>query len=116
MTLRIYGIKNCGTMKKAFEWLDAQHIPYSFHDYKKNGVDAVTLTNWTDEVGWQKLLNTKGTTWRGLSDAERADIDAVKAIELMEAKPSLIRRPVITGAAKLLVGFDPALYAEILKG
>ena len=114
--LTIHGIKNCSTMKKAFDWLDAEGLVYQFHDYKKNGISADTLQAWVDALGWEKLLNTKGTTWCTLLDEERTNVDAAKAIALMQAKPSLIRRPVISGGESLVVGFDPARYAEILKG
>ncbi len=114
--LIIYGIDNCSTMKKAFDWLTTENLVYQFHNYKKNNITAATLQTWVDELGWEKLLNTKGTTWRALEPEERADLDVAKAISLMQAKPSLIRRPVISGAKSLVVGFDPARYAEILKG
>ncbi|HEX5127198.1 MAG TPA: ArsC family reductase [Rhodocyclaceae bacterium] len=113
--INIFGIKNCNTMKKAFDWLDTQRLAYHFHDYKKAGVTTEALQNWTRQVGWQKLLNTQGTTWRGLSDAERSDMDEAKAIALMVAKPSLIKRPVIDTGKKLLVGFDEANFAKNLK-
>ena len=114
--LTIHGIKNCSTMKKAFDWLDAESLEYRFHDYKKNGISADTLEAWVEAIGWEKLLNTKGTTWRTLSDEERTNVDTAKAIALMQSKPSLIRRPVISGAGSLVIGFDPARYAELLKG
>jgi arsenate reductase (glutaredoxin) len=107
----VFGIKNCSTMKKAFDWLDAQGVDYVFHDYKKLGIDASHLSDWCRSAGWQQILNTRGTTWRGLSEGERADIDEARAITLMCAKPSLIKRPVIEHAGKLLVGFDEAAYA-----
>ena len=114
--LIIHGIKNCSTMKKAFDWLDAEGLEYRFHDYKKNGISADTLEAWVEAIGWEELLNTKGTTWRTLSDEERTNVDTAKAIALMQSKPSLIRRPVISGAGSLVIGFDPARYAELLKG
>jgi len=113
--ITIYGIKNCNSMKKAFDWLSANHVEYAFHDYKKSGIDAATLQAWANEVGWQKLLNTQGLTWRGLDASEKADVDAEKAIALMVAKPSLIKRPVISGGKKLLVGVDETAFAQALK-
>lgn len=113
--LRIYGIKQCSSMQKAFAWLDAHSLQYDFHDYKKNGIDAVTLQTWCAQAGWQVLLNTRGTTWRKLSEDERQDVDEAKAIRLMQANPSLIKRPVITGGTQLVVGFDEARLAAALE-
>ncbi|MBN2972460.1 ArsC family reductase [Roseomonas aeriglobus] len=110
MTLTFYGIPNCDTVKKARTWLDSRAIAYTFHDYKKLGADRDKVTAWADEVGWEKLLNRAGTTFRKLPDADRADLDQAKAIELMVAQPSLIKRPVVEGAGALLVGFKPELY------
>ena len=107
----LYGIPNCDTVKKARKWLDAKGVEYRFHDYKKAGVDEGALSDWVDEAGWEALLNKRGTTFRALSDAEKADIDAAKAIRLMVANPSLIKRPVVAGAGGLLIGFGEADYA-----
>ncbi|WP_294337619.1 ArsC family reductase [uncultured Sphingomonas sp.] len=111
MTPTLYGIPNCDTVKKARTWFDTHGIAYTFHDYKKLGADRAKLAAWAAEVGWEKLLNRAGTTFRKLSDADRADIDQAKAIELMVAQPSLIKRPVVEGAGALLVGFKPEVYA-----
>lgn len=113
--ITIYGIKNCTTMKHAFEWLAEAGLAYRFHDYKKTGADTALLQNWAGRVGWECLLNTRGTTWRGLSEAERAGVDAARALALMHAKPSLIKRPVLDTGAVLLVGFEPERYAQVLK-
>lgn len=110
MTLTIYGIPNCDTVKKARNWLDGRGVAYAFHDYKKSGIDAITLGRWADVVGWDVLLNRAGTTFRGLSDADKADIDRDKAIALMVAHPSLIKRPVLEGAEVTLVGFKPDIW------
>ena len=107
MTVTLYGIPNCDTVKKARAWLDAKGVAYAFHDYKKAGIDAETLDRWAHAVGWELLLNRAGTTFRKLSESERADIDRAKAIALMLAQPSLIKRPVVAGAGPLLVGFRP---------
>lgn len=108
----IYGIKNCGTMKKAFAWLDAHGIAYRFHDYRKAGIDAATLERWCDKLGWQTLVNTRGTTWRRLDEREKVVADTRGAIALMSAHPSLIRRPVVeTASSEVLAGFDPARLA-----
>jgi arsenate reductase (glutaredoxin) len=107
MTVTLHGIPNCDTVKKARTWLDEQGVSYQFHDYKKQGVDAGALRGWVAEAGWEKLLNRAGTTFRKLPDADRADIDADKAV----ANPSTIKRPVVTGAGALLVGFKPDEWA-----
>jgi arsenate reductase (glutaredoxin) len=107
----IYGIRNCDTMKKARAWLDAHGVAYDFHDYKTAGIDAARLKGWAAKVGWETLLNRAGTTFRKLPDADRAGIDAAKAIALMVAQPSMIKRPVIEAGDALLVGFRPDAYA-----
>ncbi len=112
MTTTIYGIKNCDTMKRAFAWLKEHQIEYAFHDYKKSGVTATMLETWASRVGWETLLNTRGTTWRGLSDEERENVDARKAIRLMQRHPSLIKRPVLAHGKELLVGFDASAYQK----
>ena len=115
MTMTLYGIRNCDTMKKARAWLDARGVTYAFHDYKVAGIDAATLSAWASSVGWETLLNRAGTTFRALTDAEKADLDAAKAIALMVANPSMIKRPVLTGAAGVpLVGFSAAAYEAAL--
>lgn len=108
MTVTVHGIPNCDTVKKARNWLDAAGIAYQFHDYKKLGVDAGRLAVWVGEVGWEPLLNRAGTTFRALPDADKTGIDAAKATALMLANPSMIKRPVVTGAGPLIVGFKPA--------
>lgn len=110
MATTLYGIKNCDTMKKARTWLEAHGIPYVFHDYKAAGIDAETLARWAAIAGWEVLLNRSGTTFRALADADKADIDQGKAIRLMMANPSMIKRPVLEQGGKLLVGFKPDAY------
>ncbi|HEY9212899.1 MAG TPA: ArsC family reductase [Ancylobacter sp.] len=110
MGITIYGIKNCDTMKKARDWLDGHGVAYAFHDYKAAGIDAAHLKAWAGKVGWETLLNRAGTTFRKLPDADKADIDEPKAIALMLAQPSMIKRPVLDTGSKLLVGFKPELY------
>ena len=112
MTVTIYGIKNCDTMKKARAWLDAAGVAYQFHDYKKEGVDAARLAAWEREVGWETLLNRAGTTFRKLDDAAKQDLDARKALALLAEQPSMIKRPVLEIDDRVLVGFKPAIYAE----
>lgn len=111
MCLTLYGIANCDTVKRARAWLDAAGVDYRFHDYKKAGIDAATLSDWVSEAGWEVLLNRAGTTFRKLPDAEKSALDAEKAMALMLAQPSMIKRPVVTGPGKLLVGFKADAYA-----
>lgn len=112
MPITLYGISNCDTMKKARKWLDGKGIAYDFHDYKKAGADADRLTGWAGAVGWETLLNRRGTTFRKLSDADKADIDEAKAVRLMVENPSMIKRPVVeTGEGDPLVGFDEATWS-----
>jgi arsenate reductase len=114
MTITMYGIKNCDTIKKARTWLEGRGIGYDFHDYKASGIDRASLTKWAGQVGWEVLLNRAGTTFRKLPDADRADIDEAKAIALMEAQPSMIKRPVLDVNGELLVGFKPDAYEKKL--
>ena len=115
MTTTIYGIKNCDTMKKARAWLDQHGVPYAFHDYKAAGIERERLEHWCKKVGWETLLNRRGTAFRGLPDNDKAGIDRTKAIRLMQANPSLIKRPVVEHPGGLLVGFDPAAWAQALR-
>lgn len=112
--LTLHGIPNCGSVKKARGWLDARGVDHAFHDYKKAGVERSTLERWADVAAWSLLLNRSGTTFAKLSDADKADIDREKAIALMLAQPSLIKRPVVEGAGVLLVGFKPDVFAAAL--
>jgi arsenate reductase (glutaredoxin) len=111
----VYGIKNCETMKKARAWLETHGVPYEFHDYKTAGIDRAHLTRWIAAVGWERLLNRGGTTFRKLPTAEREDLSERKAIALMLEHPSLIRRPVLELGARILVGFKPESYASEVK-
>jgi arsenate reductase (glutaredoxin) len=108
--ITLYGIPNCDTVKKARNYLDGRGLAYHFHDYKKAGVTAADLERWSKVVGWEKLLNKAGTTFKKLPDSDKADIDEAKAIALMVANPSMIKRPVVEGGKTLLVGFSPAVY------
>ncbi|MCA1438756.1 ArsC family reductase [Ensifer sp. IC4062] len=110
MTATIYGIKNCDTMKKARSWLEGHGVAYRFHDYKAEGIDRAHLQRWCDEFGWETVLNRSGTTFRNLPEADKQDMTAEKAIELMLKQPSMIKRPVLDADGKLLVGFKPELY------
>ena len=110
----IHGIKACDTMKKARDWLDGHGVDYRFHDYKAVGIDAATLKGWAGKVGWETLINRSGTTFRKLPDADKTDLDEAKAIALMVAQPSLIKRPVLAVGEDLIVGFKPETYARAL--
>jgi len=115
MTLTLFGIRNCDTVKKARAWLDSAGVPYAFHDYKVAGADRDVLAKWVDALGWETVLNRSGTTFRALPDAEKAGIDAPRAVALMGAQPSMIKRPILEGQvggrAVLLAGFRPEVYA-----
>jgi arsenate reductase (glutaredoxin) len=111
--INIYGIKNCDTMKKARNWLESKKIAYHFHDYKAAGIDKATLDGWVKKVGWEILLNRAGTTFRKLSEADKSDITEKKAIDLMLAQPSLIKRPVLEAEGKIIVGFKPEEYKAL---
>ncbi len=113
MAITIYGIKNCDTMKKARAWLDKQGIEYAFHDYKSAGITRERLKEWSGKAGWEALLNRAGTTFKKLPDPDKANLTEQKAMALMLAQPSLIKRPVLDlGRGRLLVGFKPELYAD----
>ena len=106
----LHGIKNCDIVKKTRTWLAANGIAHDFHDYKASGADPAKLRAWVDALGWEVLLNRAGTTFRALPDADKTNIDAEKAIALMLAQPSMIKRPVVEGPGVLLIGFKPETY------
>lgn len=111
--LTLYGIVQCDTVKKARRWLDGHQVPYRFHDFRRDGLDARQLRGWLEDLGWQALLNRRSTTWRGLSESERTDPDATAALVLMLRYPTLIKRPVLVAGDRVLVGFDEQRYREI---
>jgi len=113
--ITIYGIRNCDTMKKARAWLEARGLDYQFHDYKTQGIAPETLAAWVGELGWEALLNRGGTTFRKLPDAEKQDLDEARAMALMLAQPSVIKRPVLDLGPRRLVGFSPESYARALR-
>jgi arsenate reductase len=112
-SVTIYGIKNCDTMKKARSWLDRRGVAYAFHDYKTAGIARGLLEGWAREVGWETLLNRSGRTFRALPEKNRAGLTDKKAIALMAAQPSMIKRPVLDVDGGLLVGFAPEDYAKV---
>ena len=114
-SVTIYGIKNCDTMKKARAWLDKRGIEYLFHDYKAEGIERATLETWAKEVGWATLLNRAGTTFRKLPEKDREGLNEKKALALMLAQPSMIKRPVLEAGGKLIVGFKPDTYEKAFR-
>lgn len=116
MPITIYGIKNCDTMKKARAWLDKAGVDYTFHDYKSAGIEKDKLEKWSKKAGWETLLNKAGTTFKKLPDKDKENLSEAKAIKLMLAQPSMIKRPVLElGGGKLLVGFKPEVYAVAVR-
>lgn len=113
--ITLYGIKNCSSMKKAFDWCAEQGVEYTFHDYKKAGAPAEQLKAWCQVAGWQAVINKRGTTWRKLSAAQQVINSEQDAIALMLANPSLIKRPVVETGKQLLIGFEPQLFAQHVK-
>jgi arsenate reductase len=113
--ITLYGIKSCDTMKKARTWLDGEGVRYEFHDYKASGIDPASLARWSAKVGWEILLNRSGTTFRKLPEAQKTGLNERKAIALMLAQPSMIKRPVLEMGARILVGFKPDSYAATLR-
>jgi Spx/MgsR family transcriptional regulator len=116
MRITIYGIKNCDTMKKAFAWLDKHKVEYAFHDYKSKGIDKAKLEAWAKKAGWETVINRAGTTFKKLPDKDKESVTEKKAIALMLAQPSMIKRPVLElSGGKILVGFKPEEYAAAVK-
>ncbi|AKI02806.1 transcriptional regulator, Spx/MgsR family [Hoeflea sp. IMCC20628] len=112
MTVTIYGIKNCDTMKKARNWLAEHAIVVDFHDYKASGIERAHLVRWCGQAGWETVLNRAGTTFRKLDEAAKQDLDTDKAIALMLAQPSMIKRPVLEADSRIIIGFKPDLYEQ----
>ncbi|MEE4250624.1 MAG: Spx/MgsR family RNA polymerase-binding regulatory protein [Alcanivoracaceae bacterium] len=115
MTITIYGIKACDTMKKSFVWLDQHKIDWQFHDYKKAGANDKDLQRWIKTFGWETVINRRGTSWKKLPEATRNSMDTAGAIKAALENPSLIKRPLIEGDGILEIGFDPAHWAEVFK-
>ncbi|MEB7887912.1 ArsC family reductase [Hafnia alvei] len=114
-SLYLYGIKNCDTIKKAKKWLEEQQIAYQFHDYRTDGLDAELLRTFIEQLGWESLLNTRGTTWRKLNESVRQSINnADSAAELMLAQPAIIKRPLLAHNHRMLLGFNPDQYTQFL--
>ncbi|MBJ7447940.1 MAG: arsenate reductase [Brevundimonas sp.] len=115
MTVTMYGIPNCDTVKRARDWLAGNQVPYAFHDYKKEGVERRALEQWVVEHGWEIVLNRAGTTFKKLSDNDKANLDASKAVDLMLAQPSMIKRPILDLGDRRIVGFKPEVYEAALS-
>jgi len=114
LAITLFGIPNCDTVKKARGWLDSRGIAYAFHDYRKQGADAARIAGWVEQAGWEKVLNRAGTTFRKLPDGDKEGLDAGKAVGLMSANPSAIRRPIVEYPGGLLVGFKEAEWEAAL--
>lgn len=114
MSITVYGIPNCDTVKKARTWLEGRGIAFTFHDYKKQGADAGKIAGWCDRAGWEKVLNRAGTTFRKLPEADREGLDQARAVAVMAANPSCIKRPVVEHPGGLLVGFKPEEWEAAL--
>ncbi|HEX9397001.1 MAG TPA: arsenate reductase [Burkholderiales bacterium] len=110
----VYGIRNCDTMKKVFAWLDAHRIAYDFHDYKKVGAPAGKLKNWAGRAGWEKLVNSRGPTWRKIPESRKANLTEARALALLQENTSAIRRPIVEAGTRLLIGFDAAEFEGAL--
>jgi len=115
MSITMYGIKNCDTIKKARKWLEENGVAYQFHDYKKDGLDKAQLTSWVQELGYEALINKRGTTWRKLDDATKDNIDEASAIEIMLENTSIIKRPLLITDSSKTLGFKADEYANILN-
>lgn len=114
--IKIYGIKNCDTMKKALTWLEENNIEYSFHDYKKSGVDEAVLKSAIDQHGWENVINRRGTTWRALPDDVKESMNDQNAMRVAGENPSIIKRPLLVVGGANFLGFKPDQYAQIFKG
>ena len=113
MTTKIYGIKNCDTMKKAFKWLDNQGINYEFQDYKKEAPSEAQASQWVKELGWENVINKRGTTWRKLEEQTKESMNNTSAVEVMLENPSIIKRPLIEHNGTTLLGFKEADYQAL---
>jgi arsenate reductase len=113
MAVRVYGIRNCDTIKKALACLESHQVRYEFHDYKKAGVPPGKLREWAAKAGWEKLVNSRGPTWRKIPDAQKADLDQAKALALLEKNTSAIKRPIVEAGVRLIVGFDPVEFGKL---
>ncbi|MCL9782529.1 ArsC family reductase [Vibrio sp. S4M6] len=115
MNTTMFGIPNCDTIKKAKKWLDAQDITFQFHDYRKQGIDKALVSQFCSELGWETVLNKRGTTYRQLTDEQKSTLDEKSAIELMVEMPAMIKRPILMVDNQLHIGFKPEQYSNIFS-
>lgn len=115
MSTILYGIKTCDTVRKARRWLDQHDIEYRYHDLREDGLDAGELTAWVEQLGWETLLNRRSTTWKNLPEDQRADVDRERAVALLQAHPTLLKRPLLSSGTQYLAGFDNERYAQWFK-
>ncbi|CAM2941041.1 ArsC family reductase [Moritella viscosa] len=113
MTTVMYGIKNCDTIKKAKKWLEANELEFTFHDHRVNGLDKAQLINWCETLGWEQVLNKRGTTYRKLTDEQKAGLTEATAIELLIEQPAMIKRPILEVDGQLTLGFKADTYAAL---
>ncbi len=113
--LTLYGISNCDTVRKAKKWLDANQVTYQFHDFRKDGLTQSDIERWVEQLGTEKLINKRGTTWRQLSESDRAKVDHALA-ELLQAYPAIIKRPLLEGPSICEVGFNETRYSDLIIG
>ena len=111
----LYGIHNCDTVKKARAWLEERSIPYTFHDFRKDGLNHIMLRAWVDEFGWEILLNRKGITWRNLPETTRLNMNEATALAVMEDQPAIIKRPLLDMGTRHVVGFSPETYRQLFQ-
>ena len=116
MTNRMYGIRRCDTVKKARVWLDQRGIEYEFHDFQRDGVERAMLERWCEEFGWEKVLNRAGTSFRSLADSDKQNLDAAKALRMMQVQPSMIKRPLLQAGRRWVLGFAPEQYGLVFAG
>lgn len=112
--LVVYGIKNCDTVRKARKWLDSRDVDYRFHDYRSDGLEPDLLDRFESTLGWEAMLNRRGTSWRRLTDDQRADLEATKAKQLMLDTPTLIKRPIVDTGSEIIIGFSEQSYLSLL--
>ena len=113
-TITVYGISNCDTIKKAKSWLDKNNVQYSFHDYRKQGLETEQIEHWVNILGWEALLNKRGTTWRKLANEVKDNVDRASAIKLMLENPAIIKRPLLIRGNEMMLGFSDSQYQTFL--
>ena len=112
--ITLYGIPNCDTVKKAQKWLDSHNVSYQFHDFRKDGIDSATVSTWLETLGWDKVVNKRSTTWRGLSDETKTNMNAQLALTEILQQPTLIKRPVVDTGKAILIGFNEQQFQDLV--